>query len=353
MDIFNSFNELPLAMNLLIFILAAIITWFAGSKLSGYGVVIGDRLNISHSILGFFIVAGATSLPELVITLTGSLKGDTSLVLNNMFGGISMQTATIALADMIAVSAPITYLAFHSSLLLEAVLLILVLSCTLAVIFIKDFVVMGWVGLGALLVSSLYVLCIFILNRYEEDKKWVPIEIPEQEKNKIAKVQGVWLEQKRPIKDLIILFVAFTVVVLFASLLLVSTATHIAAQTGLGSSFIGSTLLAATTSLPELSVTITAVSMGAYSMAISNIFGSNMIMLALVLPAEIFYYKGAILQEADKSAIYAIISGIFLTAIYLTGLLLRDKRTFMQMGIDSILVLVFYLLTFVAFYHFR
>ena len=346
-------EQLPLSANFLIFILAATTTWFAGSKLSTYGVVIGDRLNISHSILGFFVVAAATSLPELVITITGALKGDAALVLNDMFGGISMQTAIIAIADMLAVSAPITYFAFHSSLLLEAALLILVLSFTLAIIFIKDFLIIGWVGLGALLVTSLYILCIFVLHRYEADKQWIPIEIPEQAKDKIAKVQGVWLEQKRPLKDLVMLFILFTFLVLGASLVLVSTAINIASQTGLGSSFIGSTLLAATTSLPELSVTITAVSMGAYSMAISNIFGSNMIMFALVLPAEVFYHQGAILQEADKSAIYAIISGIFLTAIYLAGLLLRDRTSFLRMGIDSILVLVFYLLTFVAFYHFR
>lgn len=344
-------NELPLVINLLIFILAGIGTWFAGSSLSTYGVVIAERTKITQSIMGFIVIAAATSLPELVITIVGAAKGDANLVLNDMFGGISMQTAIIAVADMITVSAPITFLALQSSLLLEASLLILVLTFTLAIIQIKDFMIIGGVGLGSILVTSLYLFCLFILNQYEANKQWQPIQIPSEEIDKLSKNPGELFAQKRPLKELILMFSLNVLIVLVSGLILVYTAIAIAHQTGLSSSFIGATLLAATTSLPELSVTITAASMGAYSMAISNIFGSNMIMLALVLPAEIFYRQGAILQEADSTARYAIISGILLTSIYLSGLILRRNKTFMQMGLDSILVIIFYLMTLLVFYH--
>ncbi|MDD9898901.1 MAG: hypothetical protein OXU45_07880 [Candidatus Melainabacteria bacterium] len=346
-------NELPLAINLLIFALAGIGTWFAGSSLSTYGVVIAERIKITQSLMGFIIIAAATSLPELIITLIGSAKGEAHLVLNDMFGGISMQTAIIAVADMITVSAPITFLALQSSLLLEASLLILVLAFTLAMILIKDFLILGWVGLGSILVTLLYLLCLYVLNHYEADKQWSPIEIPSKEIDKLSTTPGHLYAQKRPLGQLVALFSFNVVIVLLCALVLVYTAITIAEMTGLGSSFIGATLLAATTSLPELSVTITAVSMGAYSMAISNIFGSNMIMLALLLPAEVFYTKGAILQEADNSVRYAIISGIILTSIYLGGLILRKKKTFMQMGLDSVLVIILYLMTLVVFYHLR
>ena len=62
-------------------------------------------------------------------------------------------------------------------------------------------------------------------------------------------------------------------------------------QTGLGASFIGATLLASSTSLPELSTTITAVRIGSYDMAVANIFGSNLIMVALILPADVAYRR--------------------------------------------------------------
>ena len=58
---------------------------------------------------------------------------------------------------------------------------------------------------------------------------------------------------------------------------------------GAGTRFIGVTLLAGATSLPELTTSITAVRIGAYTMAISNIFGSNLIMLVLVFPADVLF----------------------------------------------------------------
>lgn len=353
MDNFLNFGEFSLLLNFLFFVIAALVTWFAGSKLSSYGVVIADRTNIDQSLMGFIVIAAATSLPELVITITGSISGNANLVLNDMFGGISMQTAIIAVADMIVIAGPITFYAVQSSLLIEASLLILVLSFTLAVISIKNFFVFSGIGFGAIIVTLLYVLCIYILNKYHNNKQWIPIEISSQEKEKISNEPGVWLDQKRPLREIIGLFLLNTLLVLVASIILVKVSIVIAAKSGLGDSFVGATLLAATTSLPELSVTITAASMGAYSMAISNIFGSNMIMFALIMPAEIFYRQGAILQEADESVIYAIISGIFLTSIYLVGLIARRKNSFMNMGLDSILVVVFYLITLVVFYGLR
>jgi cation:H+ antiporter len=53
---------------------------------------------------------------------------------------------------------------------------------------------------------------------------------------------------------------------------LVTSAEAIAGQSGLGASFVGVTVLAAATSLPEISTTFAAVRLGAYTMAISNIF---------------------------------------------------------------------------------
>jgi cation:H+ antiporter len=61
----------------------------------------------------------------------------------------------------------------------------------------------------------------------------------------------------------------------------------IATQTGLGSGFIGATLLAAATSLPEISTTTTAVREGNISMAFSNVFGSNSFDLLLLFPVSI------------------------------------------------------------------
>ncbi|MHA1517458.1 MAG: sodium:calcium antiporter, partial [Alphaproteobacteria bacterium] len=140
--------------------------------------------------------------------------------------------------------------------------------------------------------------------------------------------------------------------ILICALVLTSSAAAIAEQTGLRSSFIGVTLLASATSLPEVSTTLAAVRIGAHSMAISNIFGSNLLMVALVLPADLAYTGEPVLGTIDQATAFALLSGVLVTAIYLAGLLMRAKRQIFGMGVDSALVLLVYLLTLGVFYHF-
>jgi cation:H+ antiporter len=83
--------------------------------------------------------------------------------------------------------------------------------------------------------------------------------------------------------------------------------------------------------------------MGAYTMAISNIFGSNLIMIALILPADIAYRKGPILAEVDNIAQFSVVTGILVTAIYIAGILIRRTPRLFGAGVDSVLVLIVYL----------
>ena len=51
--------------------------------------------------------------------------------------------------------------------------------------------------------------------------------------------------------------------------------------------------------------------------------------------------------------LFAIISGIIVTAIYLVGLVIRSRRTIRSVGVDSILVMAVYILTIAVFFSFR
>lgn len=135
--------------------------------------------------------------------------------------------------------------------------------------------------------------------------------------------------------------------------MLVETAQTIADQSALGSSFIGVTLLAASTSLPRLSTTIAAVRLGAYTMALSSIFGSNLIMVLVLFPADMFYRQGETLRQADDTAQLALLLGILVTTIYVTGLLIKKKPRVLGMGMDSVLVLAVYLASVYGFYSAR
>jgi cation:H+ antiporter len=102
-------------------------------------------------------------------------------------------------------------------------------------------------------------------------------------------------------------------------------------------------LVAVATSLPELSTTTAAVRHSYYATAISNIFGTNMLEVALLFVADIFYRHGPIMEGGGRQAIFMAALGLVLTIIYLRGLLGRKRRTVGRIGIDSALVLVLYL----------
>jgi cation:H+ antiporter len=139
------------------------------------------------------------------------------------------------------------------------------------------------------------------------------------------------------------IFCAVSLVVLVAGWAVAQSADVLAEQTGLGDAFLGATLLALATSLPEVSTTTAASRQGRYSMAISNIFGSNGFDVSLLFLAELLYVRGAIMAHAGDSVVFVAAIGAIMTSIYLWGMLERRDRTILKVGIDSAAAVIVYL----------
>jgi cation:H+ antiporter len=344
--------QLPLALNLAIFVGIAGVVWFAGARLTLYADIISDRTGISKALLGFIFLATVTQLPEVVTNTTGAIRGSGQLVVNSMFGGIAMQTAVLALADVVARGQALTFYTYRSGTHLQGVILILALALLLGASELGD-PLLGWqVGLAPVLMAGLYALAIFLIWRYEGNRQWEPIHTPDEVKaERTRELQET--HQDTSLAGLQRRSIMAGFVILLGGVALVDLAETIAVQSGFGSSFIGVTLLASATSLPELSTVIAAVRLGSHDMAVSDIFGSNLIMVFLLLPTDLFYREGPLLSAIDSSARLALVLGIVLTSVYLVGLYMRSRRRVLGMGLDSILVLVLYGSALFAFYQLR
>ncbi len=352
---FNLAN-LPLYANLLLFVAAGGAVWIAGIRLTIYADMLSERTGLGREIMGFVFLAAATELPEIVTNSVGALRGNGALVVNGMFGGIAMQTAVLILADLAVLQYTLTYAAYRSVNMLQGVMLIMLLASVLAVSSLGDIAVLPHLGLGSVLVAIAYLVVIWVLWVYQGHNQWRALSHPEEAREaRKEKMEAKTGGQPRlvPMSKLLSRAAFASLVILVAGVLLVFAAETIADQSGLGSSFIGATLLASSTSLPEVSTTIQAVRLGAHSMAISNIFGSNLIMVFLLLPTDLLYRQGLILNQIDPMASFALLSGIVVTGIYLTGLLIRRNKNWLGLGIDSWLVLIVYIGSVLAFYHLR
>ncbi len=344
------FDAFPITLNLLIFSGLAGLIWTAGTRLSYYVDAIAEQTKIARAFMGLVLLATATELPEIVTTITAASSGNGALALNNMFGGVMLQLVVLAIADIFVVRGTLTSYPRRQTVVIAGLLSVLSLSLLLAVYLIGDVVLIAHMGAASILVGLIYVFFMYLLKISEKRDIWSPVDLP-NEKTEDETRQNQF--DDLTLKKLIIFSMAAALVILICGVAVVNLAETLADQTGLGSSFIGVSLLAITTSLPELSTSIAAVRVKAYTMAISNVLGSNLIMMFLVLPADLFFMQGPVLNHIDLSAAFALAAGILLTSIYCIGLLTRPRMKVLGMGIDSLLVVLCYLASLMILYHLR
>jgi cation:H+ antiporter len=92
-------------------------------------------------------------------------------------------------------------------------------------------------------------------------------------------------------------------------------AVRVADSTGLGQSFVGSALVGATTSLPEVAVTVSAVRMGAPDLAIGGLLGSNLFDLLILAVDDIVYRDGPILERVGRAHLASAVAAILMCAV--------------------------------------
>ncbi|MGE0592372.1 MAG: sodium:calcium antiporter [Vicinamibacterales bacterium] len=344
------FQSLPVAGNLAIFAVAAGLVWLAGGRLAGYADAVSERTQMGQALIGMLLLGVATSLPEMVTTISGSILGNAPLVTGNLFGGVAMQITVLAVVDVIAVRGALTYVTPHPILLFQGVMLILMLAVALAGAAIGEPLAYLGVGLTPLLLGAMYVLTLRAANSREYLPRWQPVdrnrhavdeEMPDEP---VAGTAGrlLWVR-----------IALAAVVIMAAGAALTLTGDALAEQTGLGASFVGVALVSASTSLPELSTTLESVRRGNVEMAVSNILGTNLLEVALFLLADVTFRDGAILAATERSGMFAGSLGLVVTGVLLLGLLQRRDRTVARMGIDSLAILWIYGLGLVGLYFLR
>ena len=343
------FEDFSAILNFTIFAGLALAIWLAGTRLSYFIDAIAEQTKIARAFLGLILLATATELPEMVTTLTAASQNNPTLALNNMFGGMMMQVAVLAVADIFVVHGTLTAAPRKPTPVIAGLFLMFSLSFLLMLHMTGDHLIAFHVGAGSICVAAIYAFAMYVLQQAQHQDVWSAVDIPDEEHAS----ERVNRYDDFAMRKLIAGAALCALVILICGVLLVNAADTLAEQTGLGTSFIGITLLSFTTSMPELSTSIAAVRVKAYGMAISNIFGSNLIMTFLILPVDIFYMEGSVINAIDDSAAFALAAGIMLTAIYCLGLLIRPKRQILGVGIDSAAVLITYLVSLFVLYQLR
>lgn len=344
---FSSMTLFPL---ILIFLLAAAAVWLAGIKLSETTDIIDQRFGLGEALGGMIFLAIATNLPEIAIVVTASLTNNMSLAIGNILGGIAIQTVVLVILDGVGLrnKAALTHQAASMQLVLEGILVICVLVITIMGTLLPMSVVFARIAPGDLMIAASWILGLWLISKARFGLPWTMRDLPQEinqaerrrsrkEARSISTTQATWI------------FMMAAIVTLIAGAILEESSSAIAVHIGWSGVLFGSTFLALATSLPEISTGLAAIRVGEYTLAVSDIFGGNAFLPVLFLPATLLSGK-PVLPHAANSDIYLASLGALLTGVYIYGLIFRYKRQYFYLGIDSIAVLVLYILGMIGLF---
>ena len=350
-----SFESYSLWLNALIFLLAAGTIWFAGMRLERHADAISERTGLGQAFTGLLLLSVSTSLPEVATTITAvALLNNPTLAVYNLLGSVALQTGILALADRAKRrSGALTYFSPRFALLIQGVGLLLLLQLTIAGVTARGVPTLGSVSLWPVVLMLAYLSMLYLSYRYRGQPRWtpsksddVPLDEPaDREAENDPKPGG---EQKqrskhRSMTSIWLLFCGFSLLVLVAGWAVAQSADVLADQTGMGDAFLGATLLALATALPEISTTVAAARRGRERSGIANKLCSKGFFLGGLILAELLYRDGTIMAHVGGAVVFVAAIGAIMTSIYLLGMLERQDRTVLGVGWDSAAAVLIYI----------
>lgn len=311
------------------FAISAALVVLAAVFLARYGDVIALRTGLGSFFIGAALMAMATSLPELLTALNAIRLGVPSLSAGDLLGSSMFNMLLLAILDLLYQQRRVlrqvgTMHALNAGLA--------VLLTGLAVFFIqaKIDLQIAWVGLDSLILIGIYLFGIRLINnqsRLSVSQGEVGEGLPENTPTLAVAAVG---------------FLLATTLLVIVTPWLVHSAVAIAEVTGLSTGFVGAALVAVVTSLPEAATTVAAVRIGAYNLAIGNLFGSNAFNMFALGIVDVFYVQGRFLASIDPNLALIGLMALLLTCMGLIGNLAREERRLVFIEIDALLILLGY-----------
>ena len=309
------------------FLVSAGLVVVAAERLAAYGDVIAVRTRLGGLFVGTLLLAAATSLPELLTTINSIEQNVPDMAAGNIFGSCMFNMFMLAVLDLVVLRGRILRIVMLNHAISGS---LAVLLAAMAIFFIiADINVgIGWVGIDSLLLIAFYIGGVWLLNNNN-----VAVE-PDLSSGALADIPKLWVA--------LLGFAVATVALIFVTPYLVRSSAAIAAVLGVSTGFVGAALVAVVTSLPEMVTTIAAVRIGAYDMAIGNLFGSNAFNIFALGLTDFFYKQGRFLANIDDTMLLAAILGLLLTAMGLFGNVTRFDKRIWIIEVDSLIIAVTY-----------
>lgn len=334
----------PVWANVLVFAVAAALIGWAGTTLAGLGDRIADRTGMGEAVTGMIFLGVTTALPGLAASITAALEGNAALAISNAIGGIAIQTTFLALADIAYTRANLEHAAASLPNMIQTAMLVILLTLVLLGLSGPD-VTVGHVHPITPVLFAVAGAGFWLVYRSSSEPMWRPKVTPHT-------VEDVPEEShvRERLSGLLIGFAIAAVVVMVAGAAVAHTVGNIADATGMNATVAGGLLSAIATSLPELVTTVAAVRRGALTLAVSDIVGGNFFDVLFVFAADLIYLRGSLYHArgvGDREDFLTALA-ILLNITLLLGLLYRQRTGPGNIGFESVLMLLIYVVGFLV-----
>jgi cation:H+ antiporter len=307
-----------------IFFISALLVYLAGSRLTASAAVIARETGLGGLWVGLIILPLSTSLPELVSSWRAVSIGALDLAVGNFLGSNLFNLFIISLIDLVQGKGSVfTLLSRHHRLAVKTVVL-------MTFLVLAGLLLPAW-NLSLSPVTPLLLLAYLAAGRrlYRSESQ-----------GEGGRIRSSPARLARAVLS----YLAASAVIIFAAVNLADAADTLAAVTGLGRTFIGSFLLAVSTSLPEVVTTTTAARLGFLDMAVGNVLGANMFNLLLLFPLDVVYREGPLLQGLSPLHLFTGGMGIGLAFLVYLGLARPSRVLLGDLGLNSLLIAAGYAL---------
>ena len=218
---------------------------------------VATKFGIPQLVVGLTIVAMGTSAPEAAVSITGAMNGAADISVGNVVGSNILNVLII-----LGITGVITSVAVQKSTLFIEMPFMLAITVVLIVLGLTGNEITFVEGIIFWVLFIVYLIYLYILAKKGTEEE---------------------ASEDRPVWKLLLFILVGGAVVVWGANISVNAATAIATAIGISEKFIGLTIVALGTSLPELVASVTAARKGNADIAIGNIVGSNIFNILFVL----------------------------------------------------------------------
>jgi cation:H+ antiporter len=303
-------------VTILLFVACGAIILATGIRLSRYGDVIAEKTGLGGMWIGVLLMSAVTSLPELISGASAVAIFDTpEIAMGDIAGSCMFNLAILAFLDF-RDPLPLSARIHQGHVLVAAFGLLQLGLATLSILAGRHAPAIGWVGLSSVAFLAIHALAIRMMFTAERARLKAPTgaEALEARYGELTLSRAAWM------------YAANAVVLVVAATFLPGLGERLAVETGMTQSFVGSVFLAASTSMPEVVISVAAARIGAIDLAVGNLFGSNVFNVAILGVDDVLYRPGPLLAAVSGAHALTLVSAILMTAIAIIGLTYRAQK---------------------------